>query len=127
MRVERFFHHFTRDDTPDQEWARLCGRHGWLALTGDKDIASIPEEIDAVMEHRACLFILTFGHGTNHPLLAENLIRTLVRILRFHSKHEAPFIAKVNRPNAKDWDAGKPGSVRMFRTYESWFENRARK
>ncbi len=124
IRVERFFAHFTKDDTPDQEWARLCAGNGWLALTGDKDIASIPEEIDAVMIHGACLFILTFGHGTNHPLLAENLIRTAGRVLRFHRHNPAPFIAKVNRPNARDWEAGKPGTVRMFRSYESWTARR---
>lgn len=127
FRVERFFHHFTKDDTPDQEWARLCADNGWLALTGDKDIASIPDEIDAVMRHGACLFILTFGRGTHHPLLAENLIRTASRVLRFHRHHPAPFIAKVNRPNAKDWEAGKPGSVRMYRTYESWLRTRRRR
>ena len=126
-RLERFSLHFTDPRTPDPAWIRLCAERGWLALTADRDISSKPEEIDAVMTHGATLYILTSGSGTNHPLLAENLLRTMRLVFAFHRRNKPPFIAKVNRPNARDWEAGKPGSVRIYRTYEDWVANRDRR
>jgi PIN like domain len=120
LQVERFFNHFRDPTTKDVVWIEACAANRWLILTADKDIATVPDEIAAVMTFGAALFILTCGRGTNHSILSENMARTARKILAFHSRNRPPFIAKVNRPNSRAWTAGRPGDVRMFRTYEDW-------
>lgn len=115
------------DTTEDQVWIAHCASKGWIGLSGDRKITSRPDELAAVMTSGAALFVLKMGRHTNHPLLAENFLRSAAKIVAFFEEHEAPYVAKVTRPNAKDWAAGKPGRVRIWRTYEDWREHRHRR
>lgn len=121
--VQRFpFEH----NTPDEEWIAHCARRGWIGLSADKNITRTPHEMAAVMESGAALFVLKTTTHTNHQILAENFLRTAGAIAEFFERHERPFIASVTRPNDKDWEQGKPGYVRMWRSHEDWLEHRRR-
>ena len=121
--VQRFpFKH----NTPDEEWIAHCARRGWIGLSADKNITRTPHEMAAVMETGAALFVLKTTTHTNHQILAENFLRTAGAIVEFFERHERPFIASVTRPNDKDWELGKPGHVRMWRSHEDWLEHRRR-
>lgn len=123
--IHRFYRH-AGPETRDPEWIARCAGQGWIGLSCDRRIGRRPDEIAAVMEAGAALFILKQGRHTNHALLAENFLRTAERIVAFYEGHDPPFIASVTRPNQKDWDAGKPGRVRMWRAYDEWLARRNR-
>lgn len=127
LRVHRFFQHVLQPDAEDGIWIKYAAERGWISLTGDRDIGSIPEEIEDVMKCRARVLVLTFGHGTNHPILAENFLRTGSRIASFLRQHRAPYIAKINRPTQENWMLGKPGEIRMYRTHADWLAHRHRR
>lgn len=116
-----------KDNTPDEHWIAECAKRGWIGLSADRNITRTPHELDAVMESGAALFVLKTTTHTNHQILAENFLRTAGAIVAFLERHERPFIASVNRPNDKDWAAGKPGHVRMWRRHRDWLEHRRRR
>jgi hypothetical protein len=121
FKLERFpFRH----DAPDEEWIAHCAKRGWIGLSADKKITRRPHEMEAVMESGAALFVLKTTIHTNHQILAENFLRTADAIVRFYQRHPTPFIASVTRPNEKDWQLGKPGTVRMWRTHRNWLDHR---
>jgi len=113
-----------RQNTSDPKWIKHCAERGWIGVSADRKISKKPHEIDAVMMGGAALFVLRTGKHTNHQILSENFLRTASKIVEFFETHEAPYIASVTRPNAKDWEKGKPGGVRMWRSYEDWRSHR---
>ena len=124
FKVQRFpFKH----NTPDERWIAECARRGWIGLSADKNITRTPQEMAAVMESGAALFVLKTTQHTNHRILAENFLRTAGAIIGFFERHERPFVASVTRPNEKDWDLGKPGHVRMWRSHADWLKGRRRR
>lgn len=129
FRVERFGQQDGLRPTEDSDelWIRLAADCGWIGLSCNWRIGQVPEEIDAVMESGLALFVMIFGRNSNHEILAQNFLRTANRIDRFLRRNSAPFIAKVSRPNEKEWNRGKPGSVRMFRDYGTWSANNHRR
>ena len=50
------------------------------------------------MRHRAALLVVV--GKVPFPLLAQNFVATIPKIMAFLSNHQAPFIAKVHRPSA---------------------------
>ena len=117
VRVERHDAHFS-PTTLDVEWLEHVGRHGWIALTHNKEIRYNPQERDMVMRAGVPLFML-IGHHT-HPVLARNLVNTLSRILAFLDANAAPFIARVYKAQPAAFDAGKPGRVDLWLSYDKW-------
>lgn len=55
-----------------------------------------------------------------HPELAQNFVQTIGRIYQFLKRTEAPFIAKIARPNDRDRELGRPGHVRMWLSWDEW-------
>ena len=77
--------------------ARLGLAEGWVAVTHDQRIRYKPNELLAVIEHKAALLVVV---GTApFAELAKAFMTTLPKVLEFVETHDRPFIAKVYRPS----------------------------
>jgi len=99
LSVERHAEHFVHN-APDAEWLAEISRRGWIALTHNLRIRYIPNERQAVIDHRASLLVIV--GSAPFPDLADAFVAMLPRIERFLKKHEPPFIAKVYRPSPEE-------------------------
>lgn len=118
-RVERHRDHYPHD-AADADFLPLVGRHAdWIALTKDGKQRWRLEERDAIMRAHVSLFIHV-GHGMTHAEIAESLVMQAERIIRFREKHEAPFIAKVYRPEKRSNYRVAPGRIEMTLTIDQW-------
>lgn len=123
VQVERHDEHFG-PRTLDVEWLAEVGRHGWIALTHNKEIRYNIQERDMVMRAGVPLFML-IGHHP-HPVLAENLVNTLPRVRRFLDRTPRPFIARIYKASDEDVTAGRPGRVNLWLSHDDWKELRRR-
>lgn len=96
LSVERHADHFA-PDCPDSEWLASVSGKGWIALTHDKRIRYKPNELAAVIEHKAALLVVV--GSAPFPELASAFVRTLPRVVAFIDAHERPYIGKVYRPS----------------------------
>lgn len=128
LRVERHADHFA-PDCPDAEWLREVARRGWIALTHDRRIRYKPNELAAIVRHRASLLVI-IGDAP-YATLARAFVSTSDRVFEFVAAHQPPVIGKVYRPspaillrirtravasssgirNANASDCGRPRSV----------------
>jgi len=115
LRIEAYHEHFALDDVPDQEWLRMVGDRGWIALTHNKMIRWERAELDELM-HRGVRAFFLVGKGP-HPELARAVLDAKHRIERFLRKHRGPFAARIYQQG---------GVVDLWVTYEQWLEGRAR-
>jgi hypothetical protein len=97
LRVERHDDHFG-ERTADEEWLEAVGRNGWVAITRDTRIRYKPNQLKAVVDHRAAVIVL-IGKAT-FPDLAVSLIATSERIERFAAAITPPYIAKLYRASS---------------------------
>ena len=61
LTVERHRDHFSHD-CADEEWLRVIGRRGWIAITHNSRIRYTPNQLRAVMEHSVALLVV-IGHA----------------------------------------------------------------
>ena len=113
LRVERHADHF-EPDCPDEDWLKVIGQRGWIAITHDGRIRYKPNELTAVVEHNVALLVV-IGQ-LPYPKLAQSFVATQNRISRFLDQHRPPFIAKVYRAPADDVakNPEAPGSVALW-------------
>lgn len=93
--VERHADHFA-PTAGDEEWLELTAKKKWVAITHDSRIRYKPNELAAVIAHKAALLVVV--GAAPFPELAHNFVATLPRVFAFVAGHERPFIAKVYRP-----------------------------
>lgn len=91
-----------------------------MALSHNKQIRYNSEERDMVMRATVPLFLLIGKHS--HPVLVQNLIQTIPRVLRILEDHEPPFIARIYRATEDRFLDGAPGRVQLWLSYEDWLE-----
>jgi PIN domain-containing protein len=126
LTVERHKDHF-EGPTRDPVWLAEVGKRGWVALTHDKGQRRRPDEIHAIMTSGLADFILI---GKNHNVVADNLVKSIRRVIAFRDKHEAPFIAKLCLPDASARDHAErsggtaKGRVEMSLSYSEWRSDR---
>ncbi len=113
LTVERHGQHFSADCS-DEEWLRVIGERGWIAVTRDTRIRYKPNELAAILTNRVALLVVV-GKAP-HAELAHGFVRTVPRIVRFLERHEPPLIAKVHRPAAADLLRNRqaPGHVSLW-------------
>jgi len=114
LNVERHDDHFA-PDCPDEEWLRMIGKRGWIAITHDGRIRYKPNELAAVMRHRVALLVV-IGNAP-FPELARAFVATKPRILHFVEQYAPPYIAKVYRPSISDLADNTPSLGRV----ELWY------
>lgn len=83
-------------DAPDEEWLKLVGRKGWLALTKDKNIRYRAAELQSIRTHRARVVVVRAKNATATDI-AELLLKGKNGIVRFAAKTQAPFVAGIDR------------------------------
>jgi hypothetical protein len=97
--VELHRDHF-RPTTPDDEWLATVSARGWVAVTHDARIRYKPNELAAIVKHRARVLVIV-GKAPL-PALAQSFVRTRQRIEAFLANHEAPVVGKVYRAGPKE-------------------------
>jgi hypothetical protein len=90
-------------------------KNGWVAITRDKRIRYKPNELAAVVQHKAALLVVV-GEAP-HAVLAANLVAIKEKILRFIAVEEPPFIAKVYRASPAEMKRNPNATGRI----EKWF------
>lgn len=102
-------------DTPDTQWLAAVSNQGWVAITHDKRIRYKPNELAAVIEHKAALLVIV----GNAPLaeLAENFVAMKDKVLDFVASQDRPFIAKVYRPAPAELAKNSKALGRIQRWY----------
>jgi hypothetical protein len=113
LSVECHDQHFAAT-TPDEEWLRIVGKRGWVAVTHDKRIRYKPNELAAVMAHQVALLVVV-GY-VPFPILAQSFVATRSRIERFVTRHAPPYIAKVYRASEREYERNplSPGRIELW-------------
>lgn len=100
-------------DCADERWLRYVGDHHRIAITHNRRIRYVPNELAAVVRHDVALLVVI----GKVPLaqLANNFVATTPQIFDFLSRHKPPFIAKIYRP-ASPARSGKPspGTISLW-------------
>ena len=92
LAVERHADHFA-PDCPDEDWLKVIGELGWIAITHDARIRYKPNERYAVMAFKVALLVVV--GNARHSELASGFVAMRDRTLRFVEKHDPPYIARV--------------------------------
>ncbi len=113
LTVERHRDHFSHD-CDDETWLREVAAMGWVALTHDSRIRYKPNELVAIVEHKATLLVVV-GQA-RYAELARQFVNTLPRVLEFLNAHRPPVIGKVYRPAPSDVERrpAAPGRVELW-------------
>ncbi len=83
-------------DAPDEDWIRLCSAHNWVAVTKDKNIRYRAAQKQAIVTHKACVFVIRAKAATG-PEIAGLLVKYHGKLQHFAEDHPAPFIAGIDR------------------------------
>jgi len=81
---------------PDEDWIELAARKSWLAITKDRNIRYRAAELEAIREHSAMVLVVRATNATGQDI-ADVLVKAQMRIRRFVDKHDAPFVARIDR------------------------------
>lgn len=113
LAVERHGDLFAPDGS-DEEWLEHCGRNGRVALSHNKYIRYVPNELAAVVRFSVPLIILV-GQAPSAEL-ARAFVRSVHRVDAFVQAHRAPFIAKLYRPTPAELarNADAAGRVELW-------------
>jgi hypothetical protein len=82
-------------DTKDPVWLRAVGVNGWLAITRDGKIRTRPAERQAIVEHRAGCFILTYRNDLKRAEIAQLVIDNIEEMEEKFRTTPRPFIYTV--------------------------------
>lgn len=113
LSVERHIDLFTEEGS-DEQWLEHCGRHDRIAISHNRRIRYVPNELAAVLRCKVKLIIMVGQAPT--AALARNFVNTAQRIDDFVASHAPPFIAKVYRPTATELAASvtAPGRIELW-------------
>jgi hypothetical protein len=84
------------DGISDPQWIRLCGENGWVAISGDKRLETVPENRQAVIDAKAKVFVLT---DSNSPpeMWAAAIILGHYRMSEMIDGNQGPFFVSVGK------------------------------
>ena len=113
LTVERHSDHFTHN-CPDDTWLGQVSAKGWVAVTHDSRIRYKPNELAAVVAHKAALLVVVGAAPS--AALARAFVATSPKILTFVVEQVRPFIAKVYRasPAALRKNPAAAGHVELW-------------
>lgn len=84
------------DASPDEDWIKLCGENGWLAITEDKNIRYRHHEIAAIRDYKASVFVLRAKQLTGIEK-GKIIAKALPRLVSFAQQQRPPFVAGLVR------------------------------
>ena len=114
IKVERHADLFPPEGS-DEQWLEHCGTNERIAISHNRRIRYVPNELAAVKYFKVPLLILV-GKATSAEL-AQNFVRTLDRIETMLDASQPPFIAKVYRPTPAELTVSATAAGRA----EIWF------
>jgi predicted nuclease of predicted toxin-antitoxin system len=83
-------------ESPDIEWIEAASREQWIAITRDQNIRRKPNELAALRESRAIIFVFTSGNlsaaGT-----AQILLSALPAIYRYAKGARRPSLYSIRK------------------------------
>lgn len=80
----------------DPEWIKLCGQNGWIAVSGDKRLESVPANRQAVIDAKAKIFVLT-DSGSAPEVWGAAIIVGHYRIAEIIDGNDGPFYVSVGK------------------------------
>jgi len=83
-------------NAPDEHWIELVGQRNWIAITKDKNIRYRTAEIEAIKKYNARVIVIRAKNATGSEI-AELILKSMKRIIRFAKKTKPPFIASIDR------------------------------
>jgi len=81
----------------DKDWIAECGRNEWAIISGDKKIAVVPEERQAVIDAKAKVFMFDDTHETHTEDWAAALLVARHRLIDIVERADGPFFVVVKR------------------------------
>ncbi len=84
-------------ETKDPEWLRAAGDNGWLVITHDKYIRKRPGELQAILNHSAGCFILTYRNDLRKEEIVEIVLAHVEEMERRFKATPRPFIYTVTK------------------------------
>lgn len=82
-------------DMLDTDWIAECGRNGWAIISGDKKIAIIPEERQAVIDAKAKVFMFDDSHDTRTEDWAAALLVARHRLIEIADSTNGPLFVTI--------------------------------
>lgn len=110
--TERHRTHFVHD-TKDTVWIAEVAKRDWIIVTADEMISFNEVEKNAVKKARAKVLHLSMGKNPYFPDLAVNFLNSFRLIEKTFYTRKPPCVAVLTKPNAKDFQANKPGKIRV--------------
>jgi len=83
-------------NVPDEDWIKLVGQRGWVALTKDKNIRHRYAKFDAIFQHKASVIVIRAKSITGNEL-SKLVVQHFNSIQQFAAGHSAPFVAGIDR------------------------------
>jgi hypothetical protein len=77
-------------DADDKDWIERCGSHGWVIISGDKNISRVPEERQAVIEGRCKVFMFDDSDVTRTEDWAASLLVARQHIMEMALRTNGP-------------------------------------
>jgi hypothetical protein len=85
-----------RPDGADVEWIAAVSSNGWLAVTRDQNIRRKPNEIEAIRQSRALVFVFTSGNLSATDT-ASLLLKALPRMYRASEAERRPALYSIRK------------------------------
>jgi hypothetical protein len=89
-------HDILPEDSPDEDWIRLCGEKGYIAITEDKHIRYRQHELEAIIEYQARVIVLRAKLLTGKQK-GEVIAAVLTKIGKFADENSPPFVGRLLR------------------------------
>jgi hypothetical protein len=80
----------------DPVWIKMCGEKGWIAVSGDKRLETVPENRQAVIESKLKAFILT-DSNSKPEVWAAAIIVGHFRMDEIIDGNNGPFFVNVGK------------------------------
>lgn len=80
----------------DPTWIAKCGKHGWIAVSGDKRLEKNVENRKAIIDAKCKVFVLTDSHSLPEEWAAAVIVgRTkMENVIR---KNDGPFFSSISK------------------------------
>lgn len=84
------------ESVQDPTWIELCGKKGWIAISGDKRLEKNVENVTAIIKHKVKVFILSDTNSLPEEWAAAVTVGQ-EKIISVVNKNDGPFFSTIQR------------------------------
>jgi hypothetical protein len=84
------------ESVDDPVWIQLCGEKGWIAISGDKRLETVPENRQAVINARLKVFVLT-DSNSKPEVWAAAVIVGHFKMAEIIDGNDGPFFVNISK------------------------------